>query len=325
MKEIPQNCRKYKRPWQNRLYVRYLPLRKRWGDIFAAVRRFLKSGVTLMFIPHSERGIFKIRITMFFILSFLLVVSGALVFAITVMNAEETRSSRITSYQDSAERMDAELKAFRERAETAGRLHADLFAAYTRLRESLGASGGFPAAPTNAGMPSVTSSLTGLELMATNYQVIAGETAAFAVLLGEMRQRLREVPSIWPLMGRDGVPTSPFGERPSPFTGIPVQHTGLDIASYWGSPIRASADGVVERVGFQGGYGLCVDIRHKYGILTRYAHLSSIRVQVDQRVSQGEFIGRMGNTGLAIGWHLHYEVVIDDKPVDPKPFLQSWF
>jgi murein DD-endopeptidase MepM/ murein hydrolase activator NlpD len=325
MNEIPHHCKKYKRPWQNRLYVRYLPLRKRWGGILAAVGRFLKSGVTLMFIPHSERGIFKLRITMFFILSFLLVVSGALVFAITVMNAEETRSSRITSYQDSAERMDAELKVFRERAGTAWRLYTDLFAAYTRLRGALGASGGLSEVGAGSGRLTTAAALGALEMMATNFRAIAGETEAFTGLLAEMRRRLKELPCIWPLMGRDGVVTSPFGERPSPFTGIPVQHTGLDIASYWGSPIRASADGVVERVGFQGGYGLCIDIRHGYGILTRYAHLSSIRVQVGQRVSQGEFIGRMGNTGLAIGWHLHYEVLIEDKPVDPKPFLQSWF
>ncbi len=117
--------------------------------------------------------------------------------------------------------------------------------------------------------------------------------------------------------------TSGFGHRADPFHGRAARHAGLDLAGAHGEPILAAAAGRVVRAERFGAYGLTVDIDHGRGILTRYAHLSSIRVRTGERVMMGQQIGGMGSTGRSTGTHLHYEVRIDGQPVDPMPFIES--
>ena len=100
-------------------------------------------------------------------------------------------------------------------------------------------------------------------------------------------------------------------------------HNGTDFAAGHGTPIYATADGVVTHAGWSSGYGNLVKIQHEFGIETRYGHQSKIRVKVGQRVSRGERIGDMGNTGRSTGTHLHYEVRIGGKPVDPMTYIKA--
>ncbi|HSG36777.1 MAG TPA: M23 family metallopeptidase, partial [Paracoccaceae bacterium] len=100
-------------------------------------------------------------------------------------------------------------------------------------------------------------------------------------------------------------------------------HEGTDLAAPVGTPIYATADGTVIFAGWSSGYGRLIKIRHEFGIETRYAHLNKIRVSVGQRVSQGERIGDMGNSGRSTGPHLHYEVITSGKPVNPMTFLRA--
>lgn len=100
-------------------------------------------------------------------------------------------------------------------------------------------------------------------------------------------------------------------------------HNGTDFAGAHGSPIYATADGVVTHAGWQSGYGRLVKIRHDFGIETRYAHKSRIRVKVGQRVSRGDHIGDMGNTGRSTGTHLHYEVRVNGRPVNPMIYIKA--
>lgn len=111
--------------------------------------------------------------------------------------------------------------------------------------------------------------------------------------------------------------TSPFGMRWG------RMHNGTDFASSHGTPIHATADGVVIHADWQSGYGRLVKIQHEFGIETRYAHMSKIRVRVGQRVSRGDRIGDMGNTGRSTGTHLHYEVRIGGKPVNPMTYIKA--
>jgi murein DD-endopeptidase MepM/ murein hydrolase activator NlpD len=117
--------------------------------------------------------------------------------------------------------------------------------------------------------------------------------------------------------------TSGFGFRYDPFHGRGAQHAGLDLAGAHGEPIYAAAAGRVVRAERFGAYGNTVDIDHGRGILTRYAHLASIKVSVGDRVDMGERIGGMGSTGRSTGTHLHYEVRIDGQPVNPRPFIEA--
>ena len=111
--------------------------------------------------------------------------------------------------------------------------------------------------------------------------------------------------------------TSGFGRRWG------RMHNGTDFAASHGTPIYATADGVVVHAGWQSGYGKLVKIQHQFGIETRYAHQSRIRVKVGQRVSRGQRIGDMGNTGRSTGTHLHYEVRVGGKAVNPMIYIKA--
>jgi murein DD-endopeptidase MepM/ murein hydrolase activator NlpD len=118
--------------------------------------------------------------------------------------------------------------------------------------------------------------------------------------------------------------TSGYGVRSDPFRGSAAMHAGIDLAGPIGTPIYATADGIVGRSEWNsGGYGNLVELNHGTGIQTRYGHLSQRLVQPGQRVRRGQLIGLMGSTGRSTGSHLHYEVRIDGRPVNPIPFMQQ--
>ena len=118
--------------------------------------------------------------------------------------------------------------------------------------------------------------------------------------------------------------TSGYGTRTDPFRGGAARHQGIDLAAAYGTPIYATADGVVTDAGYNnGGYGNLVKIDHGRGIETRYGHMSAILVREGQRVVRGQQIGRMGSTGRSTGNHLHYELRIDGRAVNPIPFMKS--
>jgi murein DD-endopeptidase MepM/ murein hydrolase activator NlpD len=122
----------------------------------------------------------------------------------------------------------------------------------------------------------------------------------------------------WPV---SGPVTSPFGYRQSPFGGGIEFHMGLDIAAAMGTPIAASAPGRVISASWYGGYGNYILIDHGGGISTGYAHCSAIFVSPGQDVQKGQAIGAVGSTGASTGPHLHFEVRVDGRPVDPASRL----
>jgi len=117
--------------------------------------------------------------------------------------------------------------------------------------------------------------------------------------------------------------TSNFGIRSDPFQGNARMHAGVDIPGPVGTPIYATADGIVSHADRQGGYGNLVEINHGKGIATRYGHLSRILVSDGARVTRGQLIALMGSTGRSTGPHLHYEVRMDGHAVNPVPFLTT--
>jgi murein DD-endopeptidase MepM/ murein hydrolase activator NlpD len=126
-------------------------------------------------------------------------------------------------------------------------------------------------------------------------------------------------PTLWPV---DGKLESGFGGRRNPFGGSGYEfHSGQDIEAAPGTPVIAGASGVVSFVGWQNGYGQLVVIDHGGGLTTRYGHLSHIDTELGRTVERGEFVGRVGSTGRSTGPHLHYEVRINDEPVNPLQYL----
>ena len=139
--------------------------------------------------------------------------------------------------------------------------------------------------------------------------------------LDQLEQGTIAIPSLKPVKNANF--TSGFGVRSDPFQGRAAMHGGIDLAGPVGTPIYATADGVVGRSAWAGGYGNLVEIDHGKGIQTRYGHLSRSLVRPGQRIKRGDQIALMGSTGRSTGSHLHYEVRIDGKAVNPIPFLQS--
>ena len=157
-----------------------------------------------------------------------------------------------------------------------------------------------------------TSALTGATMVGLTMGLTRNVTTADWI-------KANSAPNLWPV---EGQVTGSFGERIDPFNGEGAFHSGVDIGTSYGHPIVAPADGVVTVTDTMGGYGKTIMINHGNGISTRYGHLSGFAVTAGQRVQRGEVIGYVGESGRSTGPHLHYEVRINDTPVNPYKYLR---
>ncbi|AWW73167.1 peptidase M23 [Erythrobacter sp. KY5] len=139
--------------------------------------------------------------------------------------------------------------------------------------------------------------------------------------MAELELALEGVPQVVP--AADQRISSRFGYRRDPFTRRSAMHNGIDFKGPHGSPIYAAAKGRVTFAGRKGGYGKVVEITHTNGIMTRYAHLSRIDAKVGQSIEAGETLGGLGSTGRSTGPHLHFEVRVNGRPMNPRPFLET--
>jgi murein DD-endopeptidase MepM/ murein hydrolase activator NlpD len=137
--------------------------------------------------------------------------------------------------------------------------------------------------------------------------------------LSERHARFSATPSISPTAGYI---SSEFSRsRWHPILEKPLPHTGIDIVAALGAAVIATARGRVETVGYHAEYGLTIDINHGYGVVTRYAHLSKTVVRVGEIVARGQQIGTVGQSGLAIGPHVHYEVLVNGRATNPRRYI----
>lgn len=131
--------------------------------------------------------------------------------------------------------------------------------------------------------------------------------------------RANSAPNLWPV---EGPITGSFGERIDPFNGEGAFHCGVDISAIYGQAVIAPADGIIAFADFMSGYGRAVVINHGHGISTRYGHLSNFAVVPGQSIRRGDTIGYVGLSGRTTAPHLHYEVRINDTPVNPHKYLR---
>lgn len=141
-------------------------------------------------------------------------------------------------------------------------------------------------------------------------------------LTKEKQKMIKSIPSIQPVSNRDLTRiASGFGLRMHPIYKIIKMHKGMDFTAPIGTEIYATGDGVVEKVGWAGGYGRTIMINHGYGYKTRYAHCSKYNCRKGQKVKRGDLIGFVGNTGQSSGPHLHYEVFKNNRQINPVNFF----
>jgi murein DD-endopeptidase MepM/ murein hydrolase activator NlpD len=150
-------------------------------------------------------------------------------------------------------------------------------------------------------------------------EVALGFGAQRAATLSDWKV-LAAAPQLWPVSGRI---MSSFGERSDPFNGEGAFHRGIDISGTYGQPIVSPADGVVEFADFRNGFGRTVQIDHGHGITTLFGHLSGFAVTPGEHVSKGDIIGYVGMSGRTTGPHVHYEVHINNTPVNPYKYLRT--
>ena len=177
------------------------------------------------------------------------------------------------------------------------------------------AAGGAPAPPLPVVIQSPHSTLDMLRGLVGGLE---SRLASFKNRVENEQQLARATRHIWPIVGWL---SSVYGNRRDPFDGTPEFHAGLDIAADRGTPVRASADGIIVSAGVNGNYGNSILIDHGFGIGTRFGHLSRFTVHPGQRVKRNEVIGLVGSTGRTTSPHLHYEILFNDRAIDPLILL----
>lgn len=172
-----------------------------------------------------------------------------------------------------------------------------------------------PKAIAGTGGPALPLDEMGLAALAAKMSRLEEDMKAYEAVL----RKRGYTPTVWPV---DGKLEGGFGGRRNPFGGPGWEfHSGQDIEAPWGAPVVAGASGRVSFVGWQNGYGQLVVVDHGGGLTTRYGHLSHIDVELNQTVSRAQLLGKVGSTGRSTGPHLHYEVRINDQPVNPLQYL----
>jgi murein DD-endopeptidase MepM/ murein hydrolase activator NlpD len=165
-----------------------------------------------------------------------------------------------------------------------------------------------------------TTPMPSAEQLMRRIEFDAKSLAEVDAALVRQQDKLRTMPSIWPVQG---YVVSGFGRRADPFTGSREMHYGLDVAAPAGTPIVAPADGRVVDAGWKGGMGKCVEIDHGYGIRTIFGHCRTLKVSDGQRVTRGQAIATVGATGRATGTHVHYGIKVNGNWTNPANYIIS--
>jgi murein DD-endopeptidase MepM/ murein hydrolase activator NlpD len=306
------------------------------GAFFGAIGRTVTRRYTVVFVPHSEKKVYNLHVSVLSICCFFLVLTAIIGTFVwygisyrTTQGSLADKNSRLNDTQASLDQIRDEVNhLFREvrnfepaLSGTLSALRLDIKGAGKTSMASTGdLSSFFDIKESPAGTLQEVEDLKRLSMFLTNATTPIKE---IGTLLNSQSALLTEIPSIWPIRGGIGHISMFFGQNENPFTGQYYIHKGIDLSTYRsGDPIVATADGQVVALDYdQGGFGNNVIIRHKHGFYTRYAHMLSFRVHAGQRVQQGEVIGLIGNTGLSTGPHLHYEIHIGSDVVDPHKYL----
>ena len=301
------------------------------------IRRY----ITLLLIPHPSRGVQTLRLSHAAILgvaALVVIFFGAVVFVtvgyVTTVVDQATLArlqsenadlvERLGEMQSNIDEMHDQMTLLADLDRTI-RLQADLDPLPVGAR-NMGMGGGGPVEEMGAiREPLIMTATEMAEDTRTDLerlmQDVLSQKESFQEILGALERQAhlrRHTPSIRPATGWT---SSRYGYRRDPFTHKMRWHTGIDISAPRGTPIVATADGIVSYVGRRGRLGRVVEIEHGYGFSTMYGHCSIIQVRKGERVSRGQVIASMGSSGRSTGSHVHYEVRVSGTPVNPKHYF----
>jgi murein DD-endopeptidase MepM/ murein hydrolase activator NlpD len=292
--------------------------------------RILRKRFYIFFVARDEAGqLRKISIPVHYLYSLVAgIVIGAL--SLTGILSSYARMLQKISHYNQLRTEDAQLKDRYSRLEQVAKERDIQVASLGSLASEVSALYGLKSNPAMVAAATeqiqkaqVDSSLE--QLYALRSTALTG-AASVGISMGLTRNsttadwvRANSAPNLWPVEGQI---TGSFGERIDPFKGEGAFHSGVDISAGLGSTVIAPADGFVTYADFLGGYGRAVMVDHGHGISTRYGHLASFAVTAGQHIHRGDIIGYVGLSGRSTGPHLHYEVRINDTPVNPYKYLR---
>ena len=313
------------------------------GSIFASMGRgiakLFKSGnqkLTIMVVPHTYGKVFNIRTNAFAIIVGIVVIAGVVLTFVPFSKRSSGSGGEISRLHEENKETLASLDELRDENNA-------LLQVAKRFQSSLNQTLSLLGINQNENISKTTSNNSDLASLFDTQDLASGalkETAdinqlmtylessvqpveQIGKMLSSQKELFNDIPSIWPIKNGIGHVSFPFGQNINPMTGLWYIHKGIDLSTYRsGDGIVATANGQVAATGYDAkGYGNYVIIKHNHGIYTRYAHMSTIRVQKGDQVSQGDVIGTIGNTGNSTGPHLHYEVHIGSDVVDPAQYI----
>jgi murein DD-endopeptidase MepM/ murein hydrolase activator NlpD len=283
---------------------------------------------TVLLLPHSSRRFRKLQLSRGFVVVTGALLGGALLAGLLsphLLFKLQTQSAAL----DQLQRENETLRLRSERFEEELGAIADQLAGYEdrsgRLASALGIEGGFPPPAAGGGEMALPRSGGQHSLFDQEIEALQSRTdsleSSFEELDDRFRERMRRLSSTPSIMPVPGWFSHGFGWRKDPWSGKRQFHRGIDIVADAGTPIRATADGLVSRATRVADYGKMVDLSHGFGYVTRYGHMSEILVKPGQQVRRGDVIGRVGSTGRSTGPHVHYEVFRDGRRVNPWKYL----
>ncbi len=321
------------------IYNGIILLRKKFimaiKNFFKDIKKRGKEHLTVMFIPHSEKRVLTFHISYFTIMFILfLFIAGATFSTIVILShtANEQEVSNLVQkskmWNRSEKIIKFEIEKINENIDSLKPVIEDLYSIASSDKGEkidLWAKGGISEDSNNTNIRklSLPDEIYDLKSIKNDIRLTHKYIDHIKNYVEEREKLFSKLPSVWPLKV-GGYITSDYGWRRNPFNRRRMEwHKGIDIASWPGAPIVATADGVVVFAGWRGGYGLTVIVKHEYGFETHYAHLSRIGVRNGRNVKRGEVVGYLGRTGYTTGYHLHYEVRIGLKDVNPWPYIMN--
>jgi|OpeIllAssembly_1097287.scaffolds.fasta_scaffold205378_1 murein DD-endopeptidase MepM/ murein hydrolase activator NlpD len=286
---------------------------------------------TIIFVPHARARFRQFRVSSRFLFGvatfvFLSVAVGATFSTLWFQSIRRNRevSALLAENQDlrtrardlngKLESLEKQLAEFEEKTR-----RLSIVAGLSAIRDpGTGGVGGLSAVPLDA----AASVESGMNEATRRSGLISTRLESVERKLSLEADRLALTPTLAPAIG---VLTAGFGMRNDPFTGQREFHTGVDISTPTGNRVFAPASGTVVRVGWDKGYGRIVQISHGFGVTTLFGHLQAARVTEGQRVRRGDLLALVGSTGRSTGPHLHYEVHLEGKPVNPLEYVLNAF
>ena len=305
------------------------------GKAFLKIFHIFDKKLTVMVVPHERGKVLNIQTNVFAVIMGVVIVAGIAFSFIPFTQQSSQSGAEIARLREENRETLASLDELRDEnnnlLQTARRFQNSL----SKSLSLLGITQSESIARTTGGNSDLSSLFDTQDISSGTLKETADvrqltsylETAVQPIeQIGKMLEQqgtlFTDIPNIWPVKNGIGHISMAFGQNVHPITGQWYIHKGIDFSTYRsGDPVIATANGQVVTVGYDDSFGNYVIIKHKYGIYTRYAHLSTTRVNKGDSVTQRQVIGTIGNTGITTGPHLHYEVHIGSDVVDPAKYI----